>query len=222
MYPPALIFPFDNDTVNTEPVVFTWVPPYPLYLNQEITYELRLAEVLGKQKPVPAITTNTLFFSTQDIELTQYAYPPDARPLTPGVRYAWQILAYNGNTVAGYSPVWSFTVGENEIPRAPVVIPDILFDLSSPNQATYYSVDTNFIAFRYREDYNDTDASLNYVLQNDTKHEAALEGKVNPFSVAKGMNSYVIYLYGLPFGYYTLTVKNEKNSVMALKFNYKK
>ncbi len=222
MYPPTLLFPFDNDTINAEPVVFTWVPPFPIYPGQLITYELRMTEVLKGQEPIPAMTSNPLFFSAQGIEFTQFAYPGDARLLTPGVRYAWQVVAFNSRNIVGYSPVWSFLFSEQAPKYKFTSKPSIWMwmSLSKDPGMPFYSIDAETLSFKYNETYNDVDASLNYSIYDEFDNSMVLSGKTNPLSVVKGNNAYGIDISELSQGNYSLVIKNEKNKRYYLRFRY--
>ncbi|MFH1320491.1 MAG: hypothetical protein ABII90_07555 [Bacteroidota bacterium] len=222
MYPPTLLFPFDNDTIKAEPVIFTWVPPFPLYPGQTITYGLRITEVLEGQKPIPAITANFLFFSTEEIEFTQFAYPGDARPLTPGLRYAWQVVAFNSRNITGYSPVWSFVVSEQLPEDKYIGKPSMWISLSEEPGMQFYNIDSETLSFKYYETYNDADASLNYSICDAADNSRVLSGKTDPLSVAKGYNAYGIDISGLNPGNYSLVVKNEKNKKYYLRFRRQK
>jgi hypothetical protein len=89
--------------------VFSWLPPTPAKPGQQIVYRLRIVEILGRQTPYDAITSNPAWFKTDIPLFNQIQYPTAARAFHDGVRYAWQISAYEGDYPIGESEVWWFT-----------------------------------------------------------------------------------------------------------------
>jgi hypothetical protein len=108
--PPSLIAPNDLDTVIAPLPAFTWTPVVAGY-NLQVTYHLRLAEVLPGQSPLEAL--NNVPVLEQDLETTTLQYPPDALPLEDSTRYVWQVQALDeaGQPVGerqGKSEAWTF------------------------------------------------------------------------------------------------------------------
>ncbi len=104
--PPRLQTPLDNAHITERNPRFAWLAPMPAV--PEVSYELKLVQVLRGQTPEAAMMANPPFFSASDLRTTSLVYPRSARPLAAGARYAWQVKAFNRGTLVGSSAVWSF------------------------------------------------------------------------------------------------------------------
>ena len=113
--PPQLISPADGATVEDEFPVFAWMPPMPL--PQEVSYDLKIVEILAGQSPVDAMQSNPAWFEEEGILQTSFRYPVAARGFESGKSYCWQIQAIDSDGFPigeneGKSEVWSFQFGE--------------------------------------------------------------------------------------------------------------
>lgn len=110
---PVLIAPPDESEVLDRLPVFSWMPSVPPGPGQRISYELRLAEVFGRQTAQDAIVRNPLHLKLENLVRTVIQYPISARNLEPGRRYAWMVVAWEDRGTArvnlGESEVWWFT-----------------------------------------------------------------------------------------------------------------
>ncbi len=94
VYPsaPQLLFPVNNDSLSADInyPTFQWIPVIvpPAY---QITYALRLVEILHGQTPLQAINSNYPVHESTQLNINTYTYPISAFPLEEGKRYAWQI-----------------------------------------------------------------------------------------------------------------------------------
>jgi hypothetical protein len=107
---PILIAPAQSDTISLPLPVFTWVPPAPAFRSvaTQLTYKLRIVEVLGRQSPTAAMQTNPAWFEQDNLRAPTLVYQPAARGLQRGKRYAWTVYAFLGSAPAGQSEVWDF------------------------------------------------------------------------------------------------------------------
>jgi hypothetical protein len=113
--PPTPVFPADGDTLYEEQSpTFTWTPPTPV--PQEVTYHLRIVEILGDQPPLEAMRQNPAWFEQKDIRTTSLQYPAQARKLESGKKYAWRVSALiAGESVE--SEVFHFVVARRRVVR---------------------------------------------------------------------------------------------------------
>lgn len=94
VYPSAsqLLFPMNNDSLsaNINYPTFQWTPVIvpPAY---QITYSLRIVEVLQGQTPFQAMSANIPVYENTQLTINTHTYPISALPLEKGKRYAWQI-----------------------------------------------------------------------------------------------------------------------------------
>jgi alpha-tubulin suppressor-like RCC1 family protein len=110
---PVLIAPADESEVPDKLPVFSWMPSVPPGPGQRISYELRMAEMFGRQTAQDAIVRNPLHLKLENLLRTVIQYPISARELEPGKRYAWMVVAWEDRGSArvnlGESEIWWFT-----------------------------------------------------------------------------------------------------------------
>ena len=113
--PPSLVGPLDGQALASATPVFQWtplrVPP-----SFQLTYVVRLSEVLPGQTPLQALEADIPVFETTTFG-TSLPYPADAPALQQGQEYAWRVQALDQNGYAasageGRSDVWTFQLGE--------------------------------------------------------------------------------------------------------------
>ena len=115
--PPQLISPSDGAMVEDEFPVFTWMPPIPLPLGQEISYNLKIVEIITGQSPIDAMQSNPAWFEEDGITTTSFRYLVGARGFGSGKTYCWQVQALDSDGFSigdnnGKSEIWSFQFGE--------------------------------------------------------------------------------------------------------------
>jgi len=114
---PALNSPADGETIPVEQQpLFTWLPPMPPPSGQ-ITYNIKIVEILGGQAPETAVQRNPVWFENASIRTTMFQYPLSAEKIENDKKYAWQITAIVNNEEIGKSEVWSFIYGRKELPE---------------------------------------------------------------------------------------------------------
>ncbi|MFN3695536.1 MAG: hypothetical protein ACK4UV_11050, partial [Ignavibacterium sp.] len=124
LYPsaPQLIFPVNNDSfeTNINYPTFQWMPVIvpPAY---QITYTLKIVEILQGQIPSQAINANLPLYENNQITTSTVTYPIDALPLEPGKKYAWQVqvldqYGFPPTQNNGKSEIFTFTK-KKEIPQ---------------------------------------------------------------------------------------------------------
>jgi hypothetical protein len=108
---PRLISPPDGATLRELPIIFTWSGPFRRPSGQpllQITYALKIVEVLPGQSKDEAMQANRPWFVQGGLTATSFRYPTSARRFEKGRNYAWQVLAMNGRTVLAMSEIWGF------------------------------------------------------------------------------------------------------------------
>jgi hypothetical protein len=106
--PPLLNSPADGSEINTPYPQFTWLPPSPMDMFSNLSYDLLVAEVLPGQSATEAIQYNTPVYSNNNLRSTNENYSSAYSALDTGKLYAWQIIAINGSSYAAKTEVWTF------------------------------------------------------------------------------------------------------------------
>lgn len=127
--PPRLISPRDVATLKEKIPLFTWTKPAPLPKGEQVTYTLRIVEVLKGQTKEEAIRSNKPWYEGKALSRPYFLYPTSAKAFDKGKEYAWQIFAMSGGFEIGVSEVWKFET-VTSIPAVPL-LPSII--VISPN-----------------------------------------------------------------------------------------
>ena len=118
--PPQLNLPTDTSTVPTAYPQFSWLPPTPINLFSNLSYDFMLVEVLPDQGSYQAIQQNIPVYNVSHLKDPVHVYPASAKPLDTGRTYAWRILAMNEDQFIAQSEVWTFKLATpNKQPLSP-------------------------------------------------------------------------------------------------------
>ncbi len=118
--PPLLNTPADRSVITDPYPPFTWLPPTPLDMFDNLQYDISVAEQLPGQSPAEAILYNTPQYISGRLRLPYGNYPSSYSKLGAGKTYAWQVTARNGASYAAVTEAWTFTVAADSAKTAPV------------------------------------------------------------------------------------------------------
>lgn len=108
--PPQLTLPSDSAILTSKNIQFSWLPPTPPALFADLNYDLVMAEIRPDQTPAAAIQENVPLYFARQLRSISNNYPSSGNRLDTAKWYAWQIVAKNGQTPAGFSEVWTFKI----------------------------------------------------------------------------------------------------------------
>jgi hypothetical protein len=108
--PPTLIIPADSSVLKEAPVQFTWQPPSPLTMFQQLHYEIVIAEILPGQTPEEAVELNAPFYMDLNAPGSFLNYNGAYPSFEKGKWYGWQVVAEDGKNYAAKTPVWDFMI----------------------------------------------------------------------------------------------------------------
>jgi hypothetical protein len=108
--PPLLNTPADEGSLYTSYPQFTWLPPTPVNLFNDLSYMLIVVEVLAGQGKADAIQQNIPVYSAGFVKTLYTNYPASYRALDTGRLYAWRIVAMNNGQATAMSDIWTFRV----------------------------------------------------------------------------------------------------------------
>ena len=91
---PSLISPANGDTIPAgQQPTFTWLPPMPIPPGQ-ITYKIKIVEIIDEQSPADAIKNNKPFFEKEGIRTS--SLPPGTAPsFIAGKKYGWNVSIFD-------------------------------------------------------------------------------------------------------------------------------
>jgi hypothetical protein len=143
--PPMLATPDDSTVFNVPPTNFTWIPPTPTIVFNQLQYDVIFTEILPAQKPEEAIQQNVPFYIEQNVQSSMLVYSGMQQAFVKDKWYAWQVTAKDGNSYASKSEVWTFKISDTALATIPVFKSYILLeDFPSENVFTTPSRNFNF------------------------------------------------------------------------------
>lgn len=108
--PPLLNAPANESLLESALPQFTWLPPAPLSIFNDLNYDLVLVEVRTGQSAAEAIQQNIPVFRAMHNKNIFVNYPASAVALDTAKTYAWTITANNGPRYAAQTEVWTFRI----------------------------------------------------------------------------------------------------------------
>lgn len=110
--PLLLMNPVDGDVFCNKRPQFLWQPPMPL--PSDARFRLVLTAVRDRQDIAEAVNFNPPLVNESNLFGNTLIYPPSSPDLVEGQQYAWQVIAYVGQTIIARSEVWTFRIQCNE------------------------------------------------------------------------------------------------------------
>jgi len=108
--PPLLNAPANGSLLESALPQFTWLPPAPLNIFNDLNYDLVLVELRSGQSAAEAIQQNIPVFRAMHNKNIFVNYPASAIALDTAKTYAWTITANNGPRYAAQTEVWTFRI----------------------------------------------------------------------------------------------------------------
>jgi hypothetical protein len=133
--PPQLTMPVDSATIQNPWPQFSWLPPAPVTLFNDLNYDLIVTEVRPDQSAAAAIQENLPVYNLRRLSTMVNNYPSSNKTLDTGKVYAWRVIAKNGETFAAQSEVWTFKVTK-EATKAITPANGVYLDLKSSGAYT--------------------------------------------------------------------------------------
>lgn len=222
--PPQLIVPEDQSTIDSTAFPqFSWTPPAPLNIFNDLKYDLNIVQINAGQIATDAIQLNIPQFFQQDLSATSIVYPMSAPALEKGIQYAWQVTAKNNGIPVSNSETWIFTLGgatpnsinHNELP----------FTRLMKNGESGYSICSGKLKFAYINEAADTSWNITmYDISSLVKK--ALPFSLDSVKIHKGLNLVQFDLGDnhsfIDLHIYLLELRNSRNEVWRMKFEYLK
>lgn len=160
--PPILTQPINNAELKTQPLNFTWVPPSPIALFNNLKYELNVVEVLQNQAPNEAIQYNIPFYYRNNLSNCIVNFEASTNNFEKNKTYAWQIVAIDNNGLRFYSEVNKFRLEDNKIDK---IQKNVVFTVLSKNEnKTELNIDEFVLPIKF---YSDTkDYKIEFLILN--------------------------------------------------------
>lgn len=198
--PPLLNSPLNKAVINVKYPQFTWVPPAPLDMFDNLNYDVSVAEVLEGQSPAEAILYNTPVYNKGYLTTTYDNFPSTFSRLQAGKTYAWQVTAKNNLNYSVVTDVWTFSIAADSAK-------------TSVTSATYVLLK-----------HNNEQTGINYIPNNnlfvkyysyDKEHETTVRFLNADRKVVQEKNHTIIY--GDNFLHFTLNNKFQSKQIYFIE-----
>jgi hypothetical protein len=217
LIPLNLIYPGDGDEIcNTRPEL-TWQPAMPL--NNNLRYQLMLAEKKGKQQAADALMNNVPVLQQDNIAGFMLLYPPQVPALQKDKIYVWLVIAYLGNTRVTQSEIWEFSTKCDD--KKADSLKGSYRELSSSLNGNFY-ITGNTLRFSITNPYNKEKMDYSIIDLSDPARkidnlpEVKVQTGLNKIDIEmediKGLDANKMYL---------LKIRNIGNQPLYLRFIYK-
>jgi hypothetical protein len=187
--PPMLNTPADQGNIYTPYPQFTWLPPTPLGIFNDLSYALVLVEVLPGQGKADAIQQNIPVYSGGFITDLFLNYPSSYRALDTAKLYAWRIVALNNGTPAAMTDIWTFRVVTPPKPTPPA--PKNTFVELGRGLSPSVSSSSETLMVAYENSPADTAVNYTITCVDDPRNPTLQQGKL---SLTRGANFLLIPL----------------------------
>ena len=218
-FPPHLVYPFNEDEIESRLPNFTWTAPAPLSPKDPVRYQMKLVELVGYYPPKVAIRQLPALYLKEGLRSQIHPYPLQADKLEINKTYVWQIEARTlGGRYLGHSEVWTFRLKDPEAkkeskkPKGPFV------ELKRKLDGSYYPA-FGFIHFRHDCEYEED--AIQWKIHDMWGNKLELPAS-SLEQVAKNLFSLEIPPgSGLLEGnYYVFEMSDPKGQTSKLKFKY--
>ncbi|UAY53237.1 hypothetical protein [Ferruginibacter albus] len=144
--PPMLTFPSDSSVLVQSPGQFSWQPPAPLTMFDQLHYELQITEILPGQTPQEAIELNAPFYTDLNLQTNNITYTGSNPSFEKNKWYAWQVVAKDGLNYGAKTDVWDFKIDPTLIASSSISSSYILVQ---KNQASIYYLKDQTLRIKY-------------------------------------------------------------------------
>jgi len=220
LMPAQLLSPADTSVIETNYPAFNWIPPAPVNMFSDLTYEMILVEVKKDQNPYDAVQRNAPVFWQQYLTNPFLVYPSSINALKPGKKYAWQIVVNNNKTYVQKTQAWSFSIKNDS---TAIVIDANVFPQLNKGFTAYSYICKGNMNFEYNNETGDSLVTINmYDLQNNPKTK--IESRRIAMKAGQNFIDFKLETTGLykDMHLYLLEIANSRNEFWNLKFKYVK
>ncbi|THU30757.1 hypothetical protein FAM09_29600 [Niastella caeni] len=146
--PPLLNMPANRSVLQTPVPQFSWIPPAPMDMFDNLSYDVSVAEVLEGQSATEAVMYNTPVYVSSNVKAPYQNYPSTYSGLHPGKTYAWQVTARNGDNYVAATETWTFTIAGDSTKTIPSSTSYIAIG-KNPNEQGFHYISGNELRIKY-------------------------------------------------------------------------
>lgn len=167
--PPILSLPEDQSAIDNNKPLFTWLPPSPLTMFANLSYQFVLVEVYPSQTSFDAVQNNVQIVFQQGVQGSTLQYPLTLPMLDTGKLYAWQVKAENNLQAVAESEVFVFSLKTDTVLQN--IEGNIYIKLRSPDDPPF-TIARGWLKYEYLNRMNNAQISLKLFDITDMNHIA--------------------------------------------------
>lgn len=220
--PPFLTSPDDQVEIDQNRPLFTWLPPSPAFLFNNLSYELKLVEVNTNQNASDAIQNNYPILNQGYISSCTFQYPFSIQSLDTSKLYAWQVKALNNMQAVSNSEIFTFKLKK----QVDTIVREsnVYVKLKGLNEVPF-TVCNGVLRYEYVNSYNNPSLQLELTDVTSKINQKVPLGETQQI-LSYGQNFLRLDLSGnstlINNHIYQLEVNATKGEKLAIKFIYKK
>ncbi len=221
--PPILVLPADSERLEISRPIFTWAPPMPFSLFNNLNYDWILVEVQPLQTAAVAIQQNFPLLTQTGLTASNFQFPIAAPELDTSKLYAWRVTAKNNATAIANSEVWCFRIKKFDRDTSVHKASGYYMRLKKEMDPAY-SISDGLVRYEYINELNDSLVSIRlYDLSLANSREILSAGL--QVQLKYGQNFLTMDLRSISAiiekHIYLLTLTNSMGEVWATKFEYR-
>jgi hypothetical protein len=215
--PPQLNTPADQSLSESNLPQFSWLPPAPLTIFNDLNYDMVIVELRNGQSAAEAIQQNIPVFRSAHNRNMFVNYPVSAVALDTAKRYAWTVTANNGNQFAAQTDIWTFRVKGVEAVKKQIT-QDAFIQLRKELDGTVFTAKGS-LSCSYNNLAGDTTVQYK-VISLDERNTVVQSGSL---SLKPGENQLRVMLSALKEQqHYLFSISNARLESWSAKFIYSK
>lgn len=211
---PILVQPTDSSQLAEIPKQFSWIPPTPTTLFNQLRYDITITEIPEGQKAKEAIENNTPVYTELNLLSNQLTTSQLSETLKKDKWYAWQVTAKDDKNYSRKTEVWVFKIKDSARITQPDISSYFLLEDNS-NYSRLLTIKKDQLLIKYYSFLSEYSAKIQVTTVADSKtlfetNERIVYGdnflKIKlPFEVQKGI-------------LYVLSFKDKMGITHSLKF----
>lgn len=221
--PPQLVMPADSEVVTQNRPLFTWLPPAPYTLFNNLLYDWVLVEVKSMQTGAEAVQQNIPVLAQRNVAYTSFQYPFSMPALDTSRLYAWRVVAQSNFLPIATSETWAFRVqpgNDNTVTNTPTGY----YVKLQPQEDAGHTLCNGILSYAYLHEMNDSAVQVKvFDISSTQRKEITLPDAA--YTVKFGENFMQLELRktnGVIHKHtYLLQLTNSRNERWFIKFEYR-
>ncbi|NIG52800.1 hypothetical protein [Chitinophaga sp. Cy-1792] len=219
MSPPLLNNPADRSMLDSRLPQFTWIPPAPVNIFNDLNYRMIVTEVFPGQDAYEAVQQNVPVYQANNLRLNYVNFADGAMNLDTAKTYAWTVIAKNTEMTVSQAEVWTFRLKQPL--RSSGVSQSSYVQLKRTTDGTVINCNERLLC-QYTNETTDSTASFE-LIDLDHHNKVVYKGSI---PVDAGSNQLELLLdkdfHLVSDRNYLFRIQNSRNDSWMIKFHYQR